>query len=305
MFDRTARTTRVVHGHGLMSETGLRLLDHRIHEIEVMLDHWGLLRHLADPCVFQPPAFWSLLWTVLAAEQRFQVAWTDAWSHEERMTGHFVTTIAEASRELERDFVALDRATRANCQVSIDYLDTATARQERHTGADLGLIVHGREAARGEWLKVARLQVKKTTAFGTLEIDFDQLQTLLATPRLGHYLLFNRNDPASPPPIVTPATDFEFELRQYMEKGRPSAPSGSLGRGTVHPSEFEDWAFWLAFGLADPESGIGVEAPSPSEAVQMLVRRAAPPSRIVMFGLGEAAGAMDWARVVAGFARDQ
>ena len=271
-------------------------------------DYWQLLLALADPCVFNPPAYWSLLWALLIAEQTFQTRWVDAWSHEERLTGHFLTTIADAGQQMASSFASLDRAWGGGAQCSVDYVDTATARREKTTGADFGVIVHGSDADHGEWLKVASFQVKKCDVPEHFEIDFAQLRALLSVPGLGFYLMFAKNDPSAPPPLVTPANDFESELRHRIEereKAQPRATSETLGSQRVGADMAEDWAFHLGLGLADPRSRVGLPASSPNEAARLLLRQTAlPPSRILAFGLGAMAGGTDWRQVVRVHDRD-
>jgi len=221
--------------------------------------------------VFKPPAYWSLLWALLEGEQSFQTEWVDAWSHEERLAGHFLTTAAAAGARLQPAYDALDRAWGGGARCSIDYVDTATGRRERQTGADFGVVVHGADSSNAEWVKAVLFQVKRTEQFGHFEVDFDQLKALLRTPEL--------------------------------EAG---SRSDTLGSGMVGRDNNQDWAFFMALAVSDPASGIGVPAATPLEAAHLLLRRSAlPPSRIIAFGLGEMAGRTNWRDLVQSLAQDQ
>lgn len=311
MFEGAVRSGRV--DRAALSTLGWANVDGRRHPFDdywVGADYWQLLVTLADPCVFNPPAYWSLLWALLQGEQSFQTKWVDAWSHEERLTGHFLSTAAFAGHELAPAFESLDRAWGGGARCSVDYVDTATGRRERQSGADFGVVVHGSDDVNGEWVKAALFQVKKTERFGSFEIDFDQLRALLRTPNLGFYLIFTRNAPSGPPPVVVPAGFFENDLDRRAEQrqkepggGRASEPLGSEVVSARAPT---DWAFFLALAVADPGSGIGVSAATPFEAARLLLQRSAlPPTRILAFGLGEMAGRTDWRRLVLSLAGDQ
>lgn len=312
MFHRAAGSGRV--DRSALAELGWVGLDGRRHPLDdlwFVSDYWRLLETVVDPCAFNPPAYWSLLWALLMGEQSFQEHWVDAWSHEERLTGHFVTAAASAGSALAPAFKALDRAWGGGARCSVDYVDTATGRRERQTGADFGVVVHGADEAHGEWAKAAAFQVKKTERFGRFKIDFDQLQALLQTPDMGYYLLFTRNAPSAPPPVVIPAVAFDSDLQHQLEKrqrdqtGWPR-PTDTLGTEVVGGRVEEDWAFFVALALADPRSGVGVSAPTPAEAARLLLQRSPlPPTRILAFGLGEAAGRTDWRRLILGLSRDQ
>lgn len=271
------------------------------------VEHWQLLLRVADPCVFKPPAYWSLLWALLEGEQAFQTEWVDAWSHEERLTGHFLSSAATAGAKLQSAFEALDRACGGGARCSIDYVDTATGRRERQTGADFGVVVHGADESNEEWAKAVLFQVKKTERFGHFEIEFDQLKALLRTPELGHYLLITRNAPSAPPPVVIAAEAFDGYLqRRSEERQQPGTKADKLGSGMVSSDAYQDWAFFMALAVSDPASGIGVSAPSPHEAVHLLLRRTAiAPSRIIAFGLGAMAGRVNWRDLVLNLAGDQ
>lgn len=273
------------------------------------VDYWKLLLTITDPCAFKPPAHWSVLWALLQGEQSFQTTWVDAWSHEERLTGHFLTAAATAGSKLQPAFQALDRASGGGARCSVDYLDTATGRRERETGADFGVIVHGADRIHGEWVKALLFQVKKSETFGRFEIDFDQLQTLLRRPELGYYLLVTQNSPSAPPPVVIGADRFESDLHKRSEERQKPTPTrtDTLGSGIVDRGyDCQDWAFFIALAASDPSSDVGVVSPSPSEATRLLLRRSPmPPSRILAFGLGEVAGRTNWRQLVETHRGDQ
>lgn len=163
MFDRAATSGRVdrdaLRWFGPSHHRHDPMIDELVDPLLASGDYWQLLRALTDPCSFRSPAYWSLLWALLIAEQDFQTQWVDGWSHEERMTGHFLTTIVHTGREMGPTFLTLDRACGGGSKCSIDYVDTAIGRQERLTGADFGVIVQGTDTTHGEWIKVALIQV--------------------------------------------------------------------------------------------------------------------------------------------------
>ncbi|MEH2462194.1 hypothetical protein [Nostoc sp.] len=50
---------------------------------------------LTNPNTFQPNTIWALFWALSTAEHQFMFKFTPFCSHEERLTGHFVSQIME------------------------------------------------------------------------------------------------------------------------------------------------------------------------------------------------------------------
>ena len=132
---------------------------------------------LSSPASYDPPAVWALFWALARAEHEFLYQFVPFWSNEERLTGHLVSQVFERIREFGTHWTSLDLSSKEESFLRISYADTATARREGITGADLGLVVHGRFSSREEFFKVARFQAKKADRNKT-QIRLDQTQGL-------------------------------------------------------------------------------------------------------------------------------
>jgi len=99
---------------------------------------------LGSPLSYDPSAFWALFWALAKAEHLFLFRYTPFWSHEERLTGHLVSQVMERVEEFAGHWRTLGRAGLEPTHCRIWYADTATARREKITGADLGLVVHAK-----------------------------------------------------------------------------------------------------------------------------------------------------------------
>lgn len=249
---------------------------------------------LPRPGAFDPRPIWALFWALIKAEHEFLFRFVRFWSHEERLTGHLVSQLVDRVEEFGGHWGTLSEAyvrdgRRPRCNIA--YFDTATARQEKQTGADLGLVIHGQYAPGAEFFKVARFQAKKATASGKATIDLGQVPPLIATPRLGYYLFYHelRGDGGTPTPTVREAEDFKD-----LAEGDAEPPSE---RDTVDAlSEGWDFASFLVFALADPTSDYGVVRPSARDAVGTLFgyqKNLQNPSRVLVLTLGSP-DPVDW-----------
>lgn len=153
-------------------------------------NHSHFFRYLTSPRVFQPRCVWALFWALVKSEHQFANKFLPFWSHEERLTGHFISQICERIDEFAVHWSSLAGGDPKRSWLDVWYADTATGSLEKVTGADLGLIVHGQYAGDEEFFKVARFQVKKVPSSNTARIDLNQTKALLQSEGLGHYLFF-------------------------------------------------------------------------------------------------------------------
>ncbi len=262
---------------------------------------------LSNPASYSPNCLWSLFWALAKAEHEFLLRYTPYWSHEERLTGHLVSQIITRLEDFEVYWAALDdeNETEDKSHCRIHYMDTATARRESLTGADLGLIIQARFSRQQEFFKAVRFQAKKVDKSGNARIDLNQTDALIRTKSLGYYLFYHRYDLQnwSPAPTVQPASNFEYHVEESRKNENKLSLSNDikLGEKTLGvTSGGYDFATFITFALADQASEHGVLAASAKEATSLLMssnRNLPQLSRIVAVTLGSQASEIDWDRL--------
>ena len=240
---------------------------------------------------------WALFWSLAKAEHAFLEKYIPFWSHEERLTGHLVSQMVERLEEYGVHWRSLASGSPEKSDCQIWYADTATARQEQFTGADLGLVVHGRMPGADEFFKVVRFQAKKVSKSGNATLDYDQLEALLNREDLGYYLFYHHLDKTqwSLPPTVRPANDFKGDLERVKKERELKPRRNGLGSGSVDARNTGyDLATLVTFGVADPASDTGVLARNAQDAVSILASGPTTPSRVLIVTLGSGTDVPLW-----------
>jgi hypothetical protein len=249
---------------------------------------------LASPARYSPPCIWALFWALAKAQHEFLERYVPFWSHEERLTGHLVALMIDRLEDFGSHWRALGDGSGSDANCRIWYADTATARREKVTGADLGLIVHARFHGCDEYCKVARFQAKKVGANGKATIELQQAEALLGQEGLGYYLFYHFADRRrwSLAPTVQPAERF----RAQVEKEKQEGPKRNLGSTSENVCEDGfDLATFITFGITDQASEYGVLETSPAAAVSaVMAGPAGPPSRVLVVTLGSGMAVVDW-----------
>ena len=245
---------------------------------------------LADPSAYEPRALWAVYWALAHAEHDFLYLYTPFWSHEERLTGHLVS---QAVMQLDnfgprwRDLAGV-ATSEPLCRIT--YIDTATAAQEKYTGGDLGLVIHGRYSPQAEFFKAAVLQAKKADGSCSCRIDVPQAERLLTCDGLGFYLLYHLFDKTrwSPAPTVHSVLGIKSQVETALEKKQRTFHQSMKNHGW-------DFAAFVTFGLADPASEIGVSAATPADAAAAVMTGSpVHPSRALIITIGQGASSIDW-----------
>lgn len=309
IFDRSSQEGALGTWLGVDPEDLLHFLGRRHHSrARFILDLIG--GALAHPASFDPRPVWALFWALVRAEHEFLARFVPYWSHEERLTGHLVSQMFERIHDFGPHWTTLCGIPTADSNVKpsrceIQYFDTATARQEKATGADLGLIIHGEYPWHDEFFKVARFQAKKADGNGKAVIDLDQVRALTGTDDLGYYLFYHqtRNERGTPCPTVRPADAFKSQLDKAIEREEGPRSGSRSGLGVVTVDSMDagwDFASFLTFGLADPASSFGLLRDSPERAFRTMFGTdhssdfsLGMPSRVMTVTLGTPA-AVDW-----------
>ncbi len=252
---------------------------------------------LTSPISYSPTPVWALFWALAKAEHEFLQRYVPYWSHEERLTGHLVSLLIERLEDFAPHWSALNTEPDKESFCRIWYADTAAARKEGVTGADLGLIVQARLGTQEEFFKAARFQSKKVGRSGHARIDLDQVKALLHQQRLGYYLFYHPLDKNSwsLAPTVRPATDFQHDLEQAQQQ----KPRHQLGEITkLVNGHGVDLAMFVTFALADAGADHGVLASTAAEAVSVLMSGDPRPSRVLVVTLGEGTTPVQWRDVL-------
>ena len=273
-------------------------------------NHAHFIRHLMTPEVYYPHCIWALFWALVKAEHNFASKFLPFWSHEERLTGHFISQVCERISEFETRWSELDSADAKTSWLDVWYADTATGNREKETGADLGLIVNGQYLGDSEFFKAARFQVKKVPASNTATIELDQTRALLRTDNLGFYLFYHGQDRSDwrRPPSVAPAIEFAHHVKNAEETVQSGKRLGKeLGTQSVSDvdSESFDFAAFVTFALADPGSESGAMANSKNEAIRILMGGGpdGPPSRVAIISLGKPIDRREWLHALGEYVR--
>ena len=260
-------------------------------------------RVLTNPASYNPTCLWSLFWALAKAEHEFMLRYIPYWSHEERLTGHLVSQLINRLEDFEIHWAALDEnpsEDKSHCR--IHYMDTATARRESITGADLGLIVQAQLPRQREFFKAVRFQAKKADKSGNAKIDLTQADTLIKAENLGYYLFYHYYDSQSwsLPPTVQPASNFSYEIEE-SRKNKTNLKQPELGEKSAKVTGGGyDFATFITFALADQASEHGALASSAEEAARLVMatNQGLPqPSRIMVVTLGSRATEANWDRL--------
>ncbi len=260
-----------------------------------------LNRVLTSPSYFHPRCIWALFWALAKAEHEFLFRYVPFWSHEERLTGHFVSQIIERTLEYRELWSELDlnQFGEKSSELEIYYADTSAGRREALTGADLGFIIHAVLPKQREFFKVARFQAKKVSRSGNARIDLDQTRTLIRHPELGYYLFYHFMDQRvwSLTPTVRRASDYKHKIEE-IEKENEKRLKGKLGEASLPArSDGYDFASFVTFALSDPAAEHGLIASSPAEALRLLMagcEALSEPSRVMIVTLGSPPQPPNW-----------
>lgn len=243
---------------------------------------------LGSPASYEPPALWVLFWALAKAEHNFLYRYVPFWSNEERLTGHLVSQMIERLEEFSDHWNSLSRASEPPISCKVSYIDTATARSESLTGADLGLIIHANFPGQEEFLKVARFQAKKAESNGKARIDLDQAQILLQAEKLSYYLYYHpfQKTSWSLAPTVRRVSAYKEEIEKAIEESHKASTKKRKITIDTHDHGC-DLATFITFALADLTADHGVPAEDGPQAVRMLMAQAPPLlSRVLIVTLG-------------------
>ena len=132
---------------------------------------------LKDETSFESPLFYLLFKAFVYAEIKFISNYIPQNSHEERLTGHLISEIANSLSIIKETFKEKAfKLYQSDLDLEFHYADLSSNNREKHTGADLGLIFHINLPDYQEKVNVAIIQAKKFNERAS--INLKQIETL-------------------------------------------------------------------------------------------------------------------------------
>ena len=135
-------------------------------------------------------------------------------SHEERLTGHLVSEIANSLSIIREKFEhKAFELYQSKVNLEFQYADLSSNNNEKHTGADLGLIFHINLPDYPERVNVAIIQSKKIDKRAT--IDLNQIETLKEfAGESGYYCFYDMNKDVRNSPLIQRVNAITSILKQ-------------------------------------------------------------------------------------------
>ena len=165
--------SELIHPVSILYQRYLRNNNSQIAETSVVR------RLLNDPYLFQSPLFHLLFKSFVAAEGKFIMNYIPQNSNEERLTGHLVSELENELFILSNYFKDLSNELYGHpIPLNFYYADLSSNKQEKITGADLGIILYVKMPDQIEpHIRVASIQAKKMNN-KYAQIDVEQLERL-------------------------------------------------------------------------------------------------------------------------------
>ena len=197
------------------------------------VDHWNagpfLARLLLNESAMYPSPLYQLLFkSFVAAEGKFIKNYIPQNSHEERLTGHLVSEL-ENGLFILHDFFEETAVSIYGKPVPLNfyYADLSSNSQEKHTGADLGIIFYVNLPDLPKHIRIAAIQAKKVGPSSAV-IDAEQLDTISkAYGDEAYYMFYDMSDRMSP----------MMRKAQYIKEDQGDATGGktfSYGRNQIN-----------------------------------------------------------------------
>jgi len=157
---------------------------------------------LKDETVFESPLFFLLFKAFVFSEIKFINNYIPQNSHEERLTGHLISEIANSLHIISQTFrEKAFELYQENIDLEFYYADLSSNNREKSTGADFGLIFHINLPDYPEIVKVAILQSKKFNQ--RAKIDLNQIETLKNfADNSGFYCFYDMNNQERMSPLI-------------------------------------------------------------------------------------------------------
>ena len=207
---------------------------------------------LKDESSFESPLFYLLFKAFVYAEIKFITNYIPQNSHEERLTGHLISEIANSLNIINETFEQKAfELYQSKVDLEFHYADLSSNNKEKHTGADFGLIFHINLPDYQEKVNVAIIQSKKFDK--SASIDLRQIETLKKfAEESGYYCFYDMNRKDRTSPLIQKANSITSILGNDIEKMK----SKSLKRNDI--TERYDGriplSIFLIFDMLNPEN---------------------------------------------------
>lgn len=157
---------------------------------------------LKDETAFESPLFFLLFKSFVFSEIKFINNYIPQNSHEERLTGHLISEIANSLNIIKQTFKEKAfELYQDNIDLEFHYADLSSNNREKHTGADFGFIFHINLPDYPEIVKVAIFQSKKFNKSAI--IDLNQIETLKNfADNSGFYCFYDMNNEERMSPLI-------------------------------------------------------------------------------------------------------
>ncbi|MGR9408062.1 hypothetical protein ACU8MI_16175 [Rhizobium leguminosarum] len=245
-----------------------------------------------DLKIFPNVGTWASYVAILVAQHEFAERFSATGSHEERLTGHLLSSLFSATRTVsERVINALNfqsetalpdrillHASQNEAALQLHYADIAMGNQEKETGADFGMI-WVRTLRHKTLYRPMRFQAKKAYPSGSAKVATNksdlwaQADNLLRS-QIGHYIYYYQRGRNG-----TDADPIPVPMIQTAEKINENRPSQTIDT----KADSFDLATFALCHLASPEQH-AFEFTDIREAVELLWASDDPPGGIMAFG---------------------
>ena len=200
------------------------------------VDHWNVGLFLArlllnESALFPSPLYQLLFKSFVAAEGKFIMHYIPQNSHEERLAGHLVSEL-ENGLFIVHDFFEETAASIYGKTVPLNfyYADLSSNRQEKHTGADLGVIFYVNLPDLPKHIRIAAIQAKKAGQTSAV-IDAGQLDTISkAYGDDAYYMFYDMSDNLSP--MIRKAQDIKEDQGEAVGGNSFSYKRNGINHGT-------------------------------------------------------------------------
>lgn len=173
---------------------------------------------LKDETAFESPLFFLLFKAFVYAEIKFINNYIPQNSHEERLTGHLISEIANSLSIINKTFKEKAfELYQSEVDLEFHYADLSSNNKEKYTGADLGLIFHINLPDYQEKVNVAIIQAKKFNERAS--IDLKQIETLTKfAEKSAYYCFYDMNKKDRTSPLIQRANSITSILGSNKEK---------------------------------------------------------------------------------------
>ncbi len=232
----------------------------------------GLGVHPVLDCVFEALA---------RAEARLSLRFIPQNSHEERLTGSFVSELEAAFFLLKPSFAALSKDYYGKeLDVDFQYFDLSKGGSiEKFTGGDLAVVFHMDLPDLPPVTRYAAFQVKKMHSSATL--DKKQYRLLLENYGEGAmYIFYDMLFGRLYPPLVVDASQLEGQSKNNQSTDSFQVSRAEAARGLT-------FALWVVMQLARGSAGVAVDGVKAAvERLEKYDSRKSNISRLAVVSIG-------------------